>query len=266
MDDAWATVEALAADAGSGAAEIAREAAGALTAIQESEIQSAIETLLRGHPEMAPLWRLGADVLGAVDSSAGVRTFRERLQRDRRAVHVAAPALPDRLLTISYSSMVTEVVRVRRPASVVCMASEPGGEGVRMAAALSASTEAIVIDDEEAIASCPADAVVVGADAITPTSLVNKVKTGRIAESAGEHGIVCFGIAGETKLVPVELPFGSPFEAMALDLFSGIATPAGLLSPPDASKQAASVGLHPLLLRLAESMGRAGSLAEDRVP
>ena len=79
-------------------------------------------------------------------------------------------------------------------------------------------------------------------------------------------GPVCFGIAGETKLVPVELPFGLPFEPMALDLFSGIATPAGLLSPPDASKQAASVGLHPLLLRLAESMGRAGSLAEDRVP
>jgi len=112
---------------------------------------------------------------------------------------------------------------------------------------LSAYTQATVIADDEAIEQCPADAVVVGADAVTPNGLLNKVKTREIAESARDHGIPCFAVAGETKFVPAELPFAEPFQSVGLRLFSGIATPMGLLMPSEAMDHATSVRLHPAL-------------------
>jgi hypothetical protein len=261
VTDPRATIQALAADTESGAAEIAERAAGALVAIPRSGLQEAIEVLLRGHPEMAPLWRLGSDLLSATDPGACAERFLSRLIRDGDASGAIASLLPDRLLTISYSSTVRQAVVARRPAAVLCMRSDPGEEGVRMAAALSGTTAASVIEDDDAIARCPADAVLVGADAITPTSLVNKVKTGRIAESARDHGIPCFAVAGDTKFVPVELPCAEPFEAAELQLFSRIATPDGVLTPELAAQHASSAAVHSALLDVAERFREERSMA-----
>ena len=247
MDDLWATVEALADDDQSGASEIAKRAADALPKIPGEELPDAIETLLRGHPEMGPLWRLASDVLDAPDPAAGAQAFLARLASDSNVVPVLAPIVPDRIITISYSSTVRDIVKMREPREVRCMSSDPGGEGMEMVGVLSAYTEATVIADDEAIEQCPADAVVVGADAVTPGGLLDKVKTREIAESARDHGIPCFAVAGETKFVPAELPFGEPFQSVGLRLFSGIATPMGLLMPSEAIDYAASVRLHPAL-------------------
>jgi translation initiation factor 2B subunit (eIF-2B alpha/beta/delta family) len=252
VDDPRATVEALADDDESGASEIAQRAARALQQVPPDDLPDAIETLLRGHPEMGPLWRLASDVLSANDAAAGAQMFLSRLAEDANAVPVLAPILPNRVITISYSGTVKDAVRMREPTNVLCMSSQPGGEGLKMMGALAAYTDASVIDDAEAIEQCPADAVVVGADAITPTSLVNKVKTRQIAESARDHGIPCFALTGETKFVPSELPVGEPFEATGLHLFSGIATPMGLLLPTEAGAHASSVELHPALRMLIE--------------
>ena len=252
MTDAWATIEALADDEELGAAEIAERAARTLDLLPAEDVPDAVETLLRGPPEMAPLWRLGSDLFSSADHATGVRMFLKRQARDADAVAVLAPILPDRILTISYSSTVKEAIRMREPKTVLCMSSQPGGEGLQMMGVVAAYAEASVIDDEEAIEQCPADAVVVGADAITSTSLVNKIKTRRIAESARDHGIPCFAIAGETKFSPVELPFAEPFQPVSLHLFSGLATPMGLLTPSEATDYAVSVVLHPALRMLAE--------------
>src|SRR5439155_20529683 len=98
----------------------------------------------------------------------------------------------------------------------------------------------------------PAQAVVVGADAITPASLVNKTKTQKLAEAARKKNVPCFALVGETKFVPDELPLGETFEATALDMFSGIATPMGLITPSEAASYAARVELHPALRMLVE--------------
>ena len=133
-----------------------------------------------------------------------------------------------------------------------------------MAEALSAFTRATVIEDDDAVARCPADAVVVGADAVTPTAVVNKVKTGLIAASAREHGIPCFVLAGETKLLPFEPRFADPFERTDLGLFSAVAVPAGLLEPGAAAGRARSVDLHPDVLRLAAALGETDHYAGER--
>src|SRR2546423_14498384 len=202
MEDAWATIESLAEDEERGAAQIAEEAARALSTLDGRELADAIETLLRGHPEMAPLWRLATDVLSDSNRFAGATTFLSRLHEDKRAADLIAPILGDTVLTISYSSTVAAAIRARNPRTVLCMASDPGGEGHRMAESLAGVTTATVIDDDEAIGQLPAETVLIGADAITPTSLVNKVRTGELARAASDKGIACFALAGETKLVP----------------------------------------------------------------
>ena len=247
-------MEELAADRTLGASETAERSARALSLVPRDELPDAVEALLRGHPSMAPLWRLADAVLRARDHARAAEGFLATLGDDLVAASVLAPALPGTLLTISASATVAEVVRIRRPRMLVCMASHPGGEGLRMAGVASAWTETRVVEDEEAIRTFPAEAVVVGADAVTPTAVVNKVGTARLAEVARSRGIPCYAVAGGAKLVPIEVPVVSPFEATPLGAFTAVATGAGVLAPATAAEHAARVELHPALRMLAERL------------
>jgi len=137
------------------------------------------------------------------------------------------------------------------------MRSDPGGEGERMADVVSAWTKAEVVDDERALAEVPAGAVITGADAITPSAVVNKVKTRILAVAAGRHGIPCYAVAGRMKLVDRELPVIGPFEPTPLELFTGVGLPDGLRSPQEAAAEAMAASLHPALLPLLDASGRA---------
>jgi methylthioribose-1-phosphate isomerase len=127
-----------------------------------------------------------------------------------------------------------------------------------MAEAISGWTEASVIEDEEAIASVPAGAVVVGADAIGPRSLVNKLKTRALAEAARAGGVPCYAVAGGTKFLSDDLPAPEPFERVPLQLFTGVATPNGLLSPEEAAqaslRETLSPGLRPVLQEIRRAL------------
>lgn len=247
MADPWATVEELAGDRTSGAAELAERAAHALAGVPRGELPDAIEALLRGHPSMGPLWRLATEMLTGGDPPAGAERFLADLADDALAAAAIAPRLPESVLTISYSSTVLEALRLRRPGLVVCMNSLPGGEGRQMAEAASESTQAIVVSDEEAIERMPAAAVLTGADAVTPTMVLNKVKTREVAEAAARAGVPCYSVAGSTKLVAEELPVEPVMEPTALVLFSAIATPGGVLGPDEARTEALRARLHPAL-------------------
>jgi translation initiation factor 2B subunit (eIF-2B alpha/beta/delta family) len=239
----------IASDRDSGATQIARAAAEVLGTLTGSEVHEGIRLLLQGHPTMAPLWRLATEVLSAGDPARGARTFLDHLQSDAAAASLLAPELPPWILTISYSSSVVEVIQKARISLVTCMRSEPGGEGVRMAEAV-APNRARVIEDDEAIRLVPAAAVVVGADAVSPAGLVNKVKTRALTEAARAKGVPCYAVAGDTKFVDAELPVESPFERAPLELFTAIATPDGLLSPSEAAERAAQGNIHPDLAEL----------------
>lgn len=253
MGAVWATLGKIASDRHSGAAEIARAAADALGSVARSDVRAAIRLLLEGHPSMAPLWQLATEVLSAGNPAEGTRTFLARLDSDTAAATALAPVLPPWLLTISYSSSVIQAVRDARVSRLACMRSDPGGEGARTAEAV-APIRADVIEDDDAIARVPAAAVVVGADAVSPSHLVNKVKTRALAEAARGKEVPCYAVAGQTKFVDADLPIEGPFERVPLELFTAIATPAGLLQPADAAERAAEAHLHtdltPLLTEL----------------
>jgi len=249
MNSAWPTLSNIAADRKSGAAQIARAAAEALKGVAVPDVDPAIRLLLAGHPAMAPLWRLASDVLSAPEPSSGADAFLHRLESDGAAASTLVPDLPPWLLTISYSSTVAQAVTQARVRLLTCMRSDPGGEGERMAQAV-VPVRARVIEDEEAIGLVPAAAVVVGADAVTPSGLVNKVKTRALAEAARQKDVPCYAVAGDSKFVEADLPVETPFERVPLELFTAIATSAGLLSSAEAAERAALARLHPNLMPL----------------
>jgi translation initiation factor 2B subunit (eIF-2B alpha/beta/delta family) len=254
MSGPEARVRLLAADHRSGAAEIARAAASLVTGMSRDEARDAIHVLVRAHPSMAPLWRLGSAVLTAEDVAGAAGDFLAELDRDGEAAQRLAVVLPDRLLTLSWSSSVRDAIRIRRPERTVCLRSEPGGEGARMAEAISAWTQASVIEDDEAIASVPAQAVMVGADAVGPRTIVNKVKTRALAEAARAADVPCYAVAGGTKFLSEDLPAPEPFERVSLELFTAVAAPDGRLSPAEAGQASLREPLPPGLRRVLQEI------------
>ena len=248
-------VEEVASDRSSGAAEIGRRAAEALGRLPDDSVLPAIELLLRGHPSMAPLWRLATEMLYGPEGASAVRRFAAVLEAEGHAGDALASQLARRrMITISYSSSIVDLVHRARPAMVLCMRSEPGGEGARAADAVSQWTNALVMEDDDLLMNVSGDAVVVGADAVTPRALTNKVKTRALGESARSKGIPIYAVAGETKFIGDELPLAPLFEATPLELFSGIASPLGLWDANRAGLHARTRPIHedlrPLLAEL----------------
>lgn len=248
-------MERAAGDRSSGAAEIARTAAGALGRLPDDLVMPAIELLLRGHPSMAPLWRLVSEMLSRPDRASATRGFAAVLEGDRNEGDALASQLAGRrVITISYSSSVVELVRRARPAGVLCMRSEPGGEGTHSAEKMSAWTSAVVMEDDDAITHMPGDLVVVGADAVTPRAVVNKVKTRALTQAARARDLATYAVADESKFIAEELPVASPFEATPLELFVAVAGPDGLLDAKRASRHARTRPIHPKLRPLLEAL------------
>jgi translation initiation factor eIF-2B subunit delta len=205
---------------------------------------------------MAPLWRLASDVLSDPDGdpAGAVERFLARLRADEAVPFAVARTLPDAVLTISWSSTVVNAIRLRRPADVICMRSDPGGEGARTASALSGWTSAVVLEDEDALERVPAAAVLVGADAVTPDGLVNKVKTRALAEAARARNVPAYAAVGQAKFVAVPLPLEASLEATPIELFTSVATPAGMLRPQEAAEAARLAPLSERLLPLLDDL------------
>jgi hypothetical protein len=262
MANAWATVYRAAADRRSGASEIGAAAAEAIAEMEPDDARKAALLLVDGHPTMAPLWRLASEVLTGPSPGGAATRFMHLLGSDDAAAEALSEALTPWVLTISYSSSVVRALRARtRLAMVTCMESRPGGEGARMAEAVSAFANARVVSDTEALAQVPGGVVAVGCDSLTPAAVVNKTKTRALAEAARERGVPVYAAAGWSKFAPDPLPVDEPFEPTPLELFTAIATPDGLLPPDEAARRARSSALHadlePVLARLLGDRRRA---------
>jgi translation initiation factor 2B subunit (eIF-2B alpha/beta/delta family) len=248
----WEDVRRAAADRESGAAEITRRAAATLASLPASDLLEAVRTLIRAHPSMAPLWRLGHAVLSATDHAGAAAAFASRLARERAAVaSAAAPLLHAEVVTHSYSSTLVAVV-ASAGAPARCARSDPGGEGRLTASSLAAAggTARVVEDHEAVVAARKGATVVTGADAVGPGGVVNKVGTGRLAEAARDGGGRWIVVAGGTKLLAADLPAPLPFQRVPLDLATAIVTEDGPLAPEVAAARATRYAVHPALADL----------------
>src|SRR5918999_755380 len=139
--DAWDGIHDAASDRRSGAAEIVRRAAEALAALPSTDVKEAVFILVRGQP---------------------------------------ATVLPDLVVVHSFSDTVNAALATSN-VRAICALSEPGGEGATTTKALvDLGVDARLVTDEEALAAvAEAGAVVVGADAVEPGGVVNKMGTFR---------------------------------------------------------------------------------------
>lgn len=247
--EAWSNLNKAAVDRQSGAADIVRRAAEALAALPRTDVESAVLTLIRSQPSMAPLWRLGSEVLGASDHVQAARDFAIQVtaEREQIAKHAAA-LLTGPVVAHSFSSTVISAI-ASSGARAICARSEPGGEGEMIVEGLTnLGVDARLVEDPEALAAvAEAGSVVVGADAVGSQEIVNKVGTRGLADAARRFRTPCHVLTGESKFVNADLRAPLPFERIPLDLFTSVVTQDGPLSPPEAADLAGDHPLHPLL-------------------
>lgn len=260
--DPWDQIRRAVADTRSGSVEIAVRAANGIADLRgKRDVVRATRALVRAHPAMAGLWRLGAEAYDAPDVEAAAHGFAARLEATTGAAADAVRWVVTRrnqvVLTHSASgSVVRALERVRsRIARVLCTASLPGGEGRALARRLErAGFEVEVVPDAAVAEACArAHVALVGADAVTPDGIVNKVGTRVVALCAADARIGCYAIASSLKLLPAVLwdPAAAPaYELTPLRAFDAVVTEAGPRRAAAIARAAARVEIPAAIARL----------------
>lgn len=262
---AWISVRAL---------EGLRDYASRLPDGTSSErLVQAAKRLLTARPSMAALanrvhraMHAARPPLSPRSVERGARaSLRHARQAGEKTVDAACPLVSGRrVLTLSYSGTVRDVLKTASPApAVIVAASEPLGEGVVLAETLSGAGLDVTLIPDAAVAhrlsgegpeDAP-DAVLVGADTVLPSGdVVNKAGT-RAAALAAQREEVPFVVAcAADKIRPdaavhfedgparqvydgdAPLSISNPtFDRTPADLVTTIATDRGRLSPDDVS-------------------------------
>jgi methylthioribose-1-phosphate isomerase len=191
----------------------------------------------------------------AADVATGARAVRAAVRRaagDPGALAAIGTRLGviaprrGRWVTLSWSESVLRALVAARPREVVVAESLPGGEGRRLARRLRArGVAAAAVADLRAVAcAATADAVMVGADAVTPDAVWNKVGTHALALAARAAAKPVYVVTPSNRLVPAALASriadrpGGLFEATPLGLVSRVVTETGVLRPGDVRRRA----------------------------
>jgi translation initiation factor 2B subunit (eIF-2B alpha/beta/delta family) len=268
------------------------------------EFVTALETLvgaiLAAQPSMAVMINLAQQVLQACPDDLPLTTIREQLQQTlaafRHDLRASTEALCQRVLTIlppqstvlTYSNSATVVAALRhahdhgRLRRVLLSESRPAYDGRPQALALLEYGIAVEYSIDMALFEhlAEADVVVVGADAVFPEHLVNKLGTRALTQLAQLQGIPCFSLCAANKFLPTaatallrivehpgqevwpEAPGGVAirnryFDTTPLTLLSGIVSDQAIYTPEALQLLLQHQELSPALQRLAS--GRTAS-------
>jgi len=261
-------------------------------------LETLVGTMLAAQPSMAVLINLAQQVLQACPEALPLTTIRQQLQQAlatfrhdvRHSTEVlcqqALTLLPPRATVLTYSNSATVIAalcyahergRIRR---VLLSESRPAYDGRPQALALLESGLAVEYSIDMALFERlpEADVVVVGADAVFPDHLINKLGTHALAQLAQLQGIPCFSLCAANKFLPaaatalwriVDHPGAEVwptapnglcisnryFDATPLALLSGIVSDQGIYTPETLRLLLQQRELSTALLRLAS--GRA---------
>lgn len=226
-------------DRRSGASEIARAVARILVEarrrnLSAEELESLRLRLARSHPTMAAVW----NAAHANDPGRFLELLEKR--RRRAVMHAQRLVRGTRLvITLSYSSGVIDTL-TGIETTVIVGQSLPGGEGKRTATVLrQRGIRARTVPDTTLSSWIPAaDAVLLGADAVTHRGVVNKIGSRALAVVARLERCPCYVVADTTKFPLAPKPFPPPllgpgawFEYVELTLLTRVITEAGALTP-----------------------------------
>ncbi|MBD3367320.1 MAG: hypothetical protein GF405_03960 [Candidatus Eisenbacteria bacterium] len=296
--------EAIAADTASSATVLVKRAAGELArAIEEIEaddpgsfwdaLTDLASELVWAKRDMAPFVNLASDVLAAAErgvlsgappdalKTAAVSAAAETLEfADADVEHLAREAeraLPPctTAATLSTSAAVRAALEriAQRTERVVIAESRPALEGVELASRLAGTGISVRLVSDAAFPAelTDADVLLLGADAVTEQSFVNKTGSYPAALAAREADVPLFVLAQKSKIIPEALcrrpepgdPAGlAPsrpegvevvnrlFEAVPLELVRAVITEDGLLQPDDLTAVLRARPVSPALLQM----------------
>ena len=259
-----------------------------------------IDAVLAAQPSMAVMINLAQQALQACPDDLPLTTVRQQLQqtlaafrRDLRAstqvlCQQALAVLPPQSTVLTYSNSATVIAALRyaydygRIRRVLLSESRPAYDGRPQALALLEYGMAVEYSIDMALFErlAEADVVVVGADAVFPDHLVNKLGTRALAQLARLQGIPCFSLCAANKFLPTaaaallriahhpgqevwpEAPdrltiSNRYFDATPLTLLSGIVSDQGIYTPEALRLLLQHQDLSPALQQLAS--GRTSS-------
>lgn len=276
-------IEQIRRDNRSGAAELASRAASELAVWaagrRPEEIVAAAHELVRAQPRMAAMLHLASAVLAQPSEAAHIcERFLAQLATSARAAAERGAALVqahDVVATHSRSSTVLAALRRAAAAgkrfTVLLTESRPMMEGVTLARELAAAGIRVRLFPDAAVGGLVSEArlLLVGADAVTRQGVVNKIGTWPLALAARELARPFYALATSEKFVPPDYelppePLRDPaeilpdapraievvnryFETTPLDLFQGLVTEDGVLSPDAVRNQLIQLPLPPAL-------------------
>ncbi len=219
-------VDVIESDHASGASVLAGQAVDILCdalSLGPSVVARIGRALCRAQPAMAPIWNAAALAVGS-DGEESLRLLRARMTRAPESMSkvlsrllLPAQSAGDRppltLATVSQSGSVracltalADIAELR----VICAEGRPVYEGRLMAASLARAGIAVTLCTDAAVSEVvrdvePAvDAVVLGADAVTPDWFLNKCGTHLLATAAASVGIPVYVVASRaTFLNPI---------------------------------------------------------------
>jgi translation initiation factor 2B subunit (eIF-2B alpha/beta/delta family) len=266
-------------DEGSGAAEIFRRVlSSVLEALQThrdittSDLREFSIQLHLAKRSMAPIFNLSNTILLRLDDEEGLDELTDRLESMRLEMEISPSKIAEnlrnklsgsRIMTISYSSSVINSLssfQGMKDFEVTIPISLPLGEGRQMARVLSERGIKVELIQDSMVFSLmeEMDHVVVGADAVTPIGVVNKVGTFALMAAASYFGTSAYAVCDWIKISPVPLldPVETQtiigenltmrdqiFEQTPLDLLTSIITDRGELTPADVRKEMESIPL-----------------------
>ena len=263
-------------------------------------LEALVDAVLAAQPSMAVMINLAQHVLQVGPEGLPLTTVREQLQQMltafRRDLHASTAALCQRALAVlpsqstvlTYSNSATVLAALRyahdhgRIRRVLLSESRPAYDGRPQATALREYGMVVEYSIDMALFERLAEAnvVVVGADAVFPEHLVNKLGTRALAQLARLQGIPCFSLCAANKFLPTaatallrimehpgqevwpEAPDGLAinnryFDTTPLALLSGIVSDQGSYTPEALRLLLQQRQLSPALQRLAS--GRTAS-------
>jgi translation initiation factor 2B subunit (eIF-2B alpha/beta/delta family) len=209
-------IAAVAADRESGASEILEDVLAILRTalVARADLPEVSEALRRAQPSMAPVWNATAAAL-----TGDLDRFAQRVARapdaiSRFAVELLETGAPRgaalRIVTISYSATVAHIIEAlarRRPVQAACAEGRPALEGRWLASRLVAAGVPVTCYTDAALGRAldSADAVLVGADTVSPAWFLNKSGTRMLAASGTLRGIPVYVAAGREKFAAPQL-------------------------------------------------------------
>lgn len=191
-----------------------------------TQLLEVAERLQRAQPLMAGFLTLRALLERSKDPASDLEMMARRIRRAPSAIaRLAVPLIrlrpadshPLRVITCSRSQIVeTTLVALaaEEPLQVRCAESRPGGEGSGLARALAdRGIDARLYEDTAIGTTVPgADAVVVGADAVSSRGFINKAGTAGLAALARFHGVPVYVLTGRERVIPAEVFDALPVE------------------------------------------------------